>query len=705
MTIISDNECFTLGNFTVNTGEFFVQGQDNEKINLPAKSVEVLCYLAAHYPRVITREELIEHIWQGNKPVGEKSLTNAVWSLRKSFSSDNQRSDYIATIRKGGYKLLVEPAFEQPEPIAVASELLAPEKLNSSRRFRSFLLLNMLFLAAAIGISMPLLALKTPPLVESVESLTEKPGREIYPSISPDGLYLAYIWLRLDHASELYLQDLQHPTTPARRLTSTTNRDVKPVWSKDSQTLYFIRKDQLQNTCNIMAMGVLSGELKPLTQCAQATLNHLSIDASGQHLYYTGEDSEGKNPGRYRINLTDNNGQGVLVSCDKDCQYKPGLIKFSPDGKRLIEERSYKNHLESLYLVNLSDGTETKLLDSIEQVRGISWHPDSRHIAYSSYSHGKRSGFVMDTKTQEVTPLELPGFSYPNFNPKGDKIYYHSWQQSGFISKLSLQENALSLFPVLQSRHSFLSPHYSAVADKLVYVSNESGSTELWMSNLQGNQRVQLTHLKQIARYPRWSPDGKYIAFLLTTGNNIDLRIIEASTGNMSKVPSPFKIHRRPTWHPQSQHIIAGVRDNGNNDLYLIDIDKGSVDKLTDDGGVYGELDRNNMLYYTTGNWDGLWKKDLKTGTTEQLIQSDLFTYNFHWTKHQGRLFFQQRMNKQYRVHQFDIKSQTLTTVLNAPLRTLDSWGSMAYVEKSNELLISMMEYPQVDVKIADINL
>ena len=62
MTTITDQKSFALGDFIVDTGEFSIQKHDGEKHNLPAKSIEVLTYLATHYPRVITREELIKHI-------------------------------------------------------------------------------------------------------------------------------------------------------------------------------------------------------------------------------------------------------------------------------------------------------------------------------------------------------------------------------------------------------------------------------------------------------------------------------------------------------------------------------------------------------------------------------------------------------------------------------------------------------------------
>ena len=82
---------------------------ESSKKSIQPKFIEVLCYLAQEYPRVIPREELIESVWGGNNYVGEKALTNAVWHLRKELKGTIDGNEVIETIRKVGYKLLVEP--------------------------------------------------------------------------------------------------------------------------------------------------------------------------------------------------------------------------------------------------------------------------------------------------------------------------------------------------------------------------------------------------------------------------------------------------------------------------------------------------------------------------------------------------------------------------------------------------------------------
>ena len=112
---IKTSRSFKLGHCQVTPDDFSIQFEGQEKQSLQPKFIEVLNYLAKHHPRVIPREELIENIWGPDSFVGEKSLTNAIWHLRKSLTSATSETEIIETIRKAGYRLLVTPQWLQPE--------------------------------------------------------------------------------------------------------------------------------------------------------------------------------------------------------------------------------------------------------------------------------------------------------------------------------------------------------------------------------------------------------------------------------------------------------------------------------------------------------------------------------------------------------------------------------------------------------------
>ena len=88
----------------------------DQKIQLEPRLVNLLCYLASNQDRVIGREELIQELWP-RVIVNENSLTRAVSELRKQLRSTDTELNYIETIPKKGYRLLVPVEDTQEYPV------------------------------------------------------------------------------------------------------------------------------------------------------------------------------------------------------------------------------------------------------------------------------------------------------------------------------------------------------------------------------------------------------------------------------------------------------------------------------------------------------------------------------------------------------------------------------------------------------------
>ena len=75
------------------------------------KSFDLLVYLLENHDRVVTKEELIDVIWQG-RFVSDAAVASAVSASRRSIGDDGKRQHYIKTVRSHGFRFVgtLEPS-------------------------------------------------------------------------------------------------------------------------------------------------------------------------------------------------------------------------------------------------------------------------------------------------------------------------------------------------------------------------------------------------------------------------------------------------------------------------------------------------------------------------------------------------------------------------------------------------------------------
>src|ERR1700751_5096686 len=82
-----------------------------EVLPLEPKVFKVLQFLLHHPGRVVTKDELLEAVWN-DCSVSESSLTRSVAVLRRLLGDDTREPRYIATVPTVGYRFLCDVKVE-----------------------------------------------------------------------------------------------------------------------------------------------------------------------------------------------------------------------------------------------------------------------------------------------------------------------------------------------------------------------------------------------------------------------------------------------------------------------------------------------------------------------------------------------------------------------------------------------------------------
>ena len=98
---------FTLGDLRVVPDEGVVRHSDGTELHLTSTEFRLLTNLAAANGKVLSREDLLEHVW-GYDYFGDSRLVDVhVRRLRMKIEPDAANPQYLVTVRGTGYKLVL----------------------------------------------------------------------------------------------------------------------------------------------------------------------------------------------------------------------------------------------------------------------------------------------------------------------------------------------------------------------------------------------------------------------------------------------------------------------------------------------------------------------------------------------------------------------------------------------------------------------
>jgi two-component system, OmpR family, alkaline phosphatase synthesis response regulator PhoP len=97
-------EVFTFGNCCINFNTFEIVSINGSKLTLSKREIGLLKLLTQHTNQVISRDEIIEKLWDENENASSRTIDNYILSFRKYFELNPKDPQYFQSIRGVGYK-------------------------------------------------------------------------------------------------------------------------------------------------------------------------------------------------------------------------------------------------------------------------------------------------------------------------------------------------------------------------------------------------------------------------------------------------------------------------------------------------------------------------------------------------------------------------------------------------------------------------
>jgi len=180
---------------------------------------------------------------------------------------------------------------------------------------------------------------------------------------------------------------------------------------------------------------------------------------------------------------------------------------------------------------------------------------------------------------------------------------------------------------------------------KLAFVSNRTGHKEIYVSDFDGQNAVQITQDKSIAMMPRWSPDGNKLLYISYKGGSGPmLYMIDLDLGRSKLISGRKGLNIGASWTPDGKKIALTLSTNGNPDIYLIDLSGKILKRLTDhwaiDVSPTFSPDGKKMAFVSNRSGSPqIYVMELESGKVKRLTFEGKYNTSPSWSK-QNRIAY-----------------------------------------------------------------
>jgi Tol biopolymer transport system component/DNA-binding winged helix-turn-helix (wHTH) protein len=612
-----------------------------QKVRLQEQPFRVLAMLLERPGEVVTREQMRQKLWPADTFVDfDHGLNSAVARLREALDDSAEEPQFVETVPRQGYRFIAHMDVPASPDISVSPDAPKRRSANVAGRNRWIAAVVSLAVLSFVGV-WRLIAKHFDPPLPSVElvPLAGMPGYELDPAFSPDGTQVAFV--QIDGQNSGIYTALVGGEKPLR-LTKSMN-DCCPTWSPDRRQVAFLRFSGKE--AGVYVIPALGGTERRLYAMLRPAYPDLAWSPDGKLLGF----SEGSpNSAQSRITLL-----SVSNSTRRQLTYPPhdsrdDSLAFSPDGSQVAFVRgTIAGVVNDVFVVPAAGGEAKRLTFDHCQTFGVDWTADGYDIVFSSVRGGQLSLWRVPASGGSPRPVAGAGSpaKRPSISRKGNLLAYQQVISKDDIARINLADTEHLLGSrtiVVSEKGGKLRPRFSPDGRKIAFESDRLGSYDIWICDSGGENCAQVTSLHGTAGTAAWSPDGHFLAFEFHPAEHAEIYLVELPGGVPQLVRTvPGADNLAPSWSRDGKWIyFSSKQGDAPFQLWKVPFKGGPPVQLTKTGGIGAIESADGFLYYSKLETEGVWKMPLNGDQESRLLDQPPGTEWFNWALARRGIYF-----------------------------------------------------------------
>jgi Tol biopolymer transport system component len=309
------------------------------------------------------------------------------------------------------------------------------------------------------------------------------------------------------------------------------------------------------------------------------------------------EDDQGRQIAR-EIFTMDIDGRNIKRITDKGAF--SWLLNWSPDGQEILYEFSLNGSRE-IYKMRYDGEFKTRLTHNNVLERTAMYSPEGDNIAFSVRELYSDSAYIyiMSSDGQNEQKLTSAGiYEYvSDFSPDGSRIIFSS------LIEYDSTHNAMD-------------------------------NWDIFIMDIDGSNRINLTNNDVAAVGPRFSPDGEEIVFTMGTQNIDDIYTMDIDGSNITNLTNNPGSQIAIQYSPEGRKIlVSSARNEEHRKIYVMNADGSDQKKLTDFGkwqsGAHYSSDGDKIVFRSV-DYDknvSIWIMDADGKNQIMLLEKESFGF------------------------------------------------------------------------------
>jgi len=405
-------------------------------------------------------------------------------------------------------------------------------------------------------------------------------GNAIDAIISPDGKYIVYA-----------LSDQSKQSLWIRQVSTANDKEIVPpapvgffgmTFSRDGNEIYYAVKTNL-DAGTLYRIPVLGGTPAKVLERIDAPI---SFSPDGKHFVLVRGNFPNAGDSALVIADLDGNNERTLAVRKLPEKFSPVFFTgpaWSPDGKLIASTTASVGGSSRIALFQVSDGTEQSFSATWPFTGRVEWLPDmsgllvvagdapgpgSAQIWHLSYPGAEKRRITNDLNSYRAIGLTADGSKFSTVQANG---LVNVWVVPDGDAK-----RAISLPTGNVGFYASSGNNVSWTPDgRIVFVSNEGGSGDVWIMNPDGSNRRQLTTNGAINFSPTISADGRYIVFVSAREGTRDVWRMNIDGSNPIRLTTGLA-DSFPSISPDGKWVFYVALEGAKPTVWKVSIDGGS---------------------------------------------------------------------------------------------------------------------------------